>query len=385
MLGCPIGNRAFPPPGFGVVRCRFDQAAECRSTDGSPLVYPSVAHPQTHREDMPHLSGRIRVLLLTAIALVALAFAALTLVVRANPAVNMPALVLAVGSPYTALGALAVLVLLLLRRRVLLSIIAAAVVTASLAVQLSWYYSGRPPEVRDHATIRMLSANLFKGKADPSSLVRFAKENADVITVAELTPEAVERFSRVGINETFAHSLLMPGPGAGGIGIWSRYPLAALSAPKLWRVRMPGARLSVPGVRFDPLVASVHVMSPVAGDQNTVDDWRLGMASAKEQLTFFGRVAGPAAVIIGGDYNSTPDLRQFRDLLTDGYRDAVEQTGAGFAPTYPSNRWYPPVITIDHVLTRNAAAKSIRTVDIPGSDHRALLATIKVPLDPTAS
>jgi endonuclease/exonuclease/phosphatase (EEP) superfamily protein YafD len=284
------------------------------------------------------------------------------------------------------MGALAVLVLLALRRRVLLSIIAAVVATASLAVQMTWYYSGRPPEVGDHATIRLLSANLFKGRADPLSLVGFAQENADVVTVAELTPEAMERFSQVGIDKTFAHSLLMPAPGAGGIGIWSRYPLTALSAPKLWQVKMPGARLRVPGVRFDPLIASVHVMSPVAGDQNTIDDWRLGMASAKEQLSFFSRVADPAAVIIGGDYNSTPDLRQFRDLLADGgYRDAVEQTGAGFAPTYPSNRWFPPFITIDHVLTRNSAAKSVRTVDIPGSDHRALLTAIQVPLDPTTS
>jgi len=284
------------------------------------------------------------------------------------------------------MGALAVLVLLALRRRVLLSIIAAVVATASLAVQMTWYYSGRPPEVGDHATIRLLSANLFKGRADPLSLVGFAQENADVVTVAELTPEAMERFSQVGIDKTFAHSLLMPAPGAGGIGIWSRYPLTALSAPKLWQVKMPGARLRVPGVRFDPLIASVHVMSPVAGDQNTIDDWRLGMASAKEQLSFFSRVADPAAVIIGGDYNSTPDLRQFRDLLADGgYRDAVEQTGAGFAPTYPSNRWFPPFIIIDHVLTRNSAAKSVRTVDIPGSDHRALLTAIQVPLDPTTS
>ena len=124
---------------------------------------------------------------------------------------------------------------------------------------------------------------------------------------------------------------------------------------------------------------------PVLGAPADNVDWRQGMAGAKEQLNFFARAAGPAAVIIGGDYNSTPDLRQFRDLLTNGYHDAVEQTGAGFAPTYPSDTWHPPIIVIDHVLTRNAAAASIRTLDIPGSDHRALLATIEVPLDPTAS
>ncbi|MBI3690541.1 MAG: hypothetical protein HY239_07780 [Mycolicibacterium aromaticivorans] len=99
----------------------------------------------------------------------------------------------------------------------------------------------------------------------------------------------------------------------------------------------------------------------------------------------FARTAGPAAVIIGGDYNSTPDMRQFRDLLTDGYRDAVQETGSSFAPTFPSNRRFPPVITIDHVLTLNAAAESVRTIEIPGSDHRALLATVRVPIDPTAS
>ena len=99
----------------------------------------------------------------------------------------------------------------------------------------------------------------------------------------------------------------------------------------------------------------------------------------------FTDAAGPGSVIAAGDFNSTPDMGQFGHLLTDGYRDAVEQTGAGFAPTFPSRPWHPPLITIDHVLTRQAAASSIRTVFIQGSDHRALLATVEVPLDPTAS
>ncbi|MCB0947882.1 MAG: endonuclease/exonuclease/phosphatase family protein [Mycobacterium sp.] len=334
---------------------------------------------------MPHSSGRFRVLFLTGLAVAALLFAAFTLMVRTRPISNMVDLVLAVGSPYTALATLAVLALAALRRRILLSIAALFLVTASLAVQVSWYYLARPPDISHHAEIRILSSNLFKGQADAVSLVGFAQRSADVITVAELTSEAVSRFSQAGIDETFPYSHLMPKPGAGGIGMWSRYPLTVMSAPRHSRVTMPAARLQVPGVRFDPLLASVHIMSPVAGDTNTVADWRQGMAGAKEQLNFFARAAGPAAVIIGGDYNSTPDLRQFRDLLTNGYHDAVEQTGAGFAPTYPSDTWHPPIIVIDHVLTRNAAAASIRTLDIPGSDHRALLATIEVPLDPTAS
>lgn len=355
------------------------------SSRASPATGISCSHQQAQREDVPHLSGRFRVLLLTAPVIAALLFSVFTLIVRNRPVSNMFDLVLAVGSPYTALAALSVLAFSALRRRILLSLVALLVAVASLAVQVSWYYLGRPPDIGQYAHIRILSSNLFKGKADALSLVGFAQQNADVITVAELTPEASNRFSQAGIDETFPYSHLMPAKGAGGIGMWSRYPLTAMSAPRHRRVTMPAARLRVPGVRFDPLLASVHIMSPVAGDTNTVEDWRLSMAGAKEQLNYFARTAGPAAVIIGGDYNSTPDLRQFRDLLTDGYRDAVEQTAAGFAPTYPSDTWYPPVIVIDHVLTRNAAAASIRTVDIPGSDHRALLATVKVPIDPTAS
>ena len=335
---------------------------------------------------MPHLSGRFRALLLTAPAVAVLAFSVFTLVVRTRPVSNVFDLALAIGSPYTALAALAVLALLALRRRIFLSIVAALVVTASLAVQVSWYYVGRPVEIGQHADIRILSSNLFNGQADAVSLVELAERNADVVTVIELTPEAANRFSLAGIDEAFPHSHLRPAPGTGGTGIWSRYPLtASLSYPRNSRFQMRAARLRVPGVRFDPLLAGAHIVSPVGGHQKTVDDWRLGMAGAKENLNLYARAAGPAAVIIAGDFNSTPDVHQFRDLLTNGYRDAVEQTGAGFAPTYPSNTWYPPVMVIDHVLTRNAAAASIRTVDIPGSDHRALLATIKVPLDPTAS
>ena len=167
--------------------------------------------------------------------------------------------------------------------------------------------------------------------------------------------------------------------GGGGMGRLARIP--AGHGP----TGIAAARLRVPGVRFDPLVASVHITSPVAREAQSFGAWQSGIAATKAELDDFADVAGPAAVIVAGDFNSTPDMRQFRDLLTNGYRDSVEQTGAGFTPTFPSRTWHPPLITIDHVLTRQAAASSIRTVYVRDSDHRALLATVDVPLDPTAS
>lgn len=305
--------------------------------------------------------------------------------VRAQPLLNLPTLVIAVASAYTPVLAISSLLLLLLCRRKLLSIVAAAVLIATLAIQTPWYYFGHPADMGQHIDVRLLSSNLRKGQADPAFFVPLARDGADVITVSELTPEAVLRFQQAGIDESFGYSMLNPAPGAEGIGIWSRFPLTAISPSGHPSSTIVAARVQIPGVRIAPVIASVHIISPVASDTHAFGYWRDGIASTKAALQEFADAAEAGAVIIGGDFNSTPEMVQFRDLQTDGYQDAVHQTGAGFAPTFPSNRRIPPLITIDHVLTRGAAASTIHTVKVPGSDHRSLLATIEVPLDPTAS
>ncbi len=89
--------------------------------------------------------------------------------------------------------------------------------------------------------------------------------------------------------------LLLPAPRAGGIGVWSRYPLKPPSTPQHRGVQMPAARLQIPGVAHDPVLASAHIMSPVSDRVTTVEDWRNGMADAKAQLDNFA-AAGPGAV-----------------------------------------------------------------------------------------
>ncbi|WP_235848184.1 endonuclease/exonuclease/phosphatase family protein [Mycolicibacterium holsaticum] len=316
------------------------------------------------------------------LAAAALVLSLSTVVVRAHPISNVIELIAAVGSPYTPWMALAGVTLLALCRRIFATIAALAVLAATLVIQVPWYYFARTADVGAHADVNVLSSNLWKGRADESSFVGLAKDSADVITVSELTPEAVARFSQAGIEEAFPYSVLNPAPNAGGIGLWSRFPLTAVRTPKHRDTTIIAARVQILGARFDPLIASVHITSPVTAEPGSFDAWQRGIAATRADLDAFAKSAGSAAVIVGGDFNSTPDMRQFRDLLTNGYRDAVDQTGAGFAPTFPSNKWFPPALVIDHVLIRNAAASSVRAKNIPGSDHRALLATIRVPIDP---
>jgi endonuclease/exonuclease/phosphatase (EEP) superfamily protein YafD len=235
------------------------------------------------------------------LAFIALTFVAVALVARRQPVSTIPRLILSVGATFVPVVAVLGLILAVASRRILLSILAVFLLAITVAVQASWYYVAHPTDVGAHKDIRVLSSNLRYGRADPVSFVALAKSSADVITVAELTPEAVSRFTEAGIAETFPHSLLIAAPGHGGIGLWSRYPLTPLSASRHRGVQMPAARLAVPGLRHEPVLASAHIMSPVSDRQNTVEDWRNGMAGAKAQLDNFAAAAGPGAVIVGGD------------------------------------------------------------------------------------
>lgn len=317
------------------------------------------------------------------VVVVALLGVAGVLVVRTLPLSNLPALVLAASSPYVPLVALAALTISAVCRRKLFSATAIVLLVAAVAVQAPWYYLGRPDDGGPStAELRVLSSNIQKGHADAAFFVDFAADNADVISVPELTADAVTRFNKAGIRKIFAYSILNPQRGADGIGLWSRYPLTELPR-SAYGSAFIAARVRVPGLEYEPLVASVHLMSPVAGGANTFEKWQHHITAAKAEFGEYAETAGPAAVIIAGDFNATADMKQFRDLLDVGYRDAVNQTGAGFMPTYSPHPWIPPVLAIDHVLTRNSAVQSIHSVDVPGSDHRALLATVAIPLDPT--
>ena len=292
-------------------------------------------------------------------------------------------LIATASAPYVPLTSYAALVIALVYRWKLLAVAVALLLTVSIAVQVPRLYIASPTPLDSETTpLRILSANIQKGRADALFFVNLATSSADVIMVPELTQEAVARFREAGLRKVFPHSVLIPRPSANGIGLWSRYPLVELPR-SVHANSVIAARVRVPGVRNPPVVAAIHLMSPVAGGANTFERWKQRITAAKGQFTDYAQTAGRGAVIIAGDFNATADMKQFRDLLTDGYRDAVNQTGAGFMPTYSPHPWIPPVLAIDHVLTRNSAVRSIHSVDVPGTDHRALVATVAIARDPS--
>jgi len=279
-----------------------------------------------------------------------------------------------VASPYLLLAAPLALVVLGWGRHRVASALAGLLTVALVVVQLPWYFAETP---RPGAIpVRVVTVNMLFGHADPQDVVDVAREGADILLVQELTPQAVTGLSAAGIDAELPHRALDARPQAAGVGVYSRYPIATSSRVGGYQLALVTARVRVEGAAVEPTVASVHFAAPWP---QPIDGWHSDFAAFPRTLADVAAQSGDGPVIVGGDFNATIDMRPFRDLLTNGYREAAEQSGAGRQFTYPSNRRIPPFMGIDHVLTRNCTAESTQTVEIAGTDHRALLATIMVP------
>ncbi|MFD3812271.1 hypothetical protein [Rhodococcus sp. NPDC058639] len=64
--------------------------------------------------------------------------------------------------------------------------------------------------------------------------------------------------------------------------------------------------------------------------------------------------------------------------MSVAFDDAAEQVGAGHLRTYPTGKRIPPVVGIDHILVAGGSATEVETVSVPGSDHRAVVAQLRL-------
>jgi endonuclease/exonuclease/phosphatase (EEP) superfamily protein YafD len=274
-------------------------------------------------------------------------------------------------SPYPMLAAPVGALILAVARQWIGLVVALVIVGLCASTQIRLYVAATPA-ANAHSLVTM-TANLHLGEADPSAVVKAVRTHAvDVLMLEELTEEEQTRLIAAGLNDALPFHASDPRYSATGTGLWSRYPLVDVKLRTDFTFAFVTATVRIPGVATEPTVAALHLAGPVP----STTFWQRDIARLPRVLR---ELAARGIVIVGGDFNATPDVTQFRRLLVDGYRDAAQQAGAGMTRTYPSDRWYPPFIAIDHVLTRVAVGTSADTIEIGNSDHRALLVTVAVP------
>jgi endonuclease/exonuclease/phosphatase family metal-dependent hydrolase len=274
-------------------------------------------------------------------------------------------------TPQVAAAAVAALPLMRGGRSRGVATLAAAALTAAVAPRAI----PRPQPRADGAELRVLTSNLLVGRADAESLVRLVVSmRADVLFLQELTEGAATRLEKAGLDSVLPYHVLEPvGHGPKGSGIWARHPLRdGLTVPRASRSR-PVARLEVPGGQSVQLVC-VHLRPPrPSHSPSGAARWRAEMAMLPGP--------GDIPVIMAGDFNATLDHAQFRALLRLGYVDAAVQAGRGLVPTWgPRPGGELAMLALDHVLLDpRCAVRAVSAHKLPGTDHRALYAQIRLP------
>jgi endonuclease/exonuclease/phosphatase (EEP) superfamily protein YafD len=303
---------------------------------------------------------------LTALAALLAVLAGAALAARLIPVTNHGVLTLAALSPYLSMAAVPAALLLVATRRFWAAAAAAGLAAAAIAVQLPRFIPDTAP---DGVPLRILTANVELGTADAAALAALARDWADVLVLQELTPQLADAIS-TRIAADFPHRALDARPHASGAGVWSRYPITDTQGVGGFQLATQQVRLAVPGAAEVTLL-NTHIVGPWP---QPIDGWRTELALMRDTMTGLAAEAGP--VIVVGDFNATRDMDPFRALLSTGFGDAADQSGAGLARTFPADSPVPPLIGIDHILIRHALATDARTVRVPGSDHLGVVATV---------
>ncbi|MEV4173053.1 endonuclease/exonuclease/phosphatase family protein [Nonomuraea sp. NPDC049709] len=274
-------------------------------------------------------------------------------------------------TPYFALAALAGLgIAVAARSRAAIAVMVAVCACLAWLVMPRAVGGGEVPA--GGRPLRVLTANLNGGRGDATVIVDLVRRlNVDVLSIQELTYSARDRLAAAGLEALLPYRIGRADfRGPEGSGLYARHPLRERTG--LFQPvghHMPVAEVSLPGGS----AVEVVVVHPVAPVPSTVPEWAAGVAALPP-----APASGPPR-ILAGDFNATLDHAVFRRLLDTGYTDAAASTGQGLNPTWPQGRALPPLVTIDHVLTdARAGAVDVQVFDVPGSDHRALFADLRV-------
>lgn len=220
--------------------------------------------------------------------------------------------------------------------------------------------------------LKVLALNVYEGRADVDSLAALIRtESPDLVSI----PESGSRFAGAldpliaPMGYRTLSSTAGSRPDVAGV------TLAVSERMGEVRTRFGRGRTfpfveATGGELGDLRFVAYHSVAPT---REGIDKWRDGLDLLREWC------AGPTPAVLAGDFNATLDHSVLR-AGTSGCADAAARTGAGLVGTWPTwaPRWLGP--QIDHVFgTEGIAAESFDVRDVPGTDHRAIVTTLRVP------
>lgn len=233
----------------------------------------------------------------------------------------------------------------------------------------------RTPTPTTGTELRVLMANLLFENPDSDGTTARAIDaissvsDVDVLVLIEFTDDHRRTFVHA-FGDRYPHRLEHSASNAGGIAMWSRFPLIEPRFSDHDGRESVVACVGHGSAQFR--VIGVHPFAPTTRDR--VKHWAPGIADAGVE----GSRPGPPTVIVG-DFNATRWHPPFRRLLQNGWTDAHEACGKGRTVSWPINgiKKVPAFMRLDHALVDvRLKVADVRDFDTPGSDHRGFVVTV---------
>jgi len=283
--------------------------------------------------------------------------------------------------PYLLAGLAALVAVLLVLGRWVRGAVAAACGVAVVLLAAGLMVAPRAvatPVPAGGRTLSVATFNTYGGEADVAEVAALIRdERPDLVSLVEAG--ARYRAELAPLVEPLGYHLVTaigePDGDLGGVTAVVAEHLGDVRART--HVATPFPRVELEGGGLGALrFVAFHSIAPRRGD---VPQWRSDVGLVAQWC------AGARPAIVAGDFNATFDHSVFRQA-TAGCGDAAAQRGTGLTPTWPA--WLPPWLglQIDHVLaTEPIVAEGFAVREISGSDHRAVIARLRIPDDVLAA
>ncbi len=247
---------------------------------------------------------------------------------------------------------------------------AAFITTALIVGMLPTVQPGHSEPVSNAKSyeLKIMSFNAGRAGADPAQLAAVVHQtDPDVLVLVETSEPLNQAIAKRGaIDHLGYRSAEVPTGGQRDTVIFSRYQLTErvdeLSPQVIGWYGFPVVDIETPEGSIS--IVGVHVYPPL----DKALRWQRGLSALDRWVE--QQRANP--VVIAGDFNATRTHPQFRQLA----RRLSPETTLWPVNTWPSGHVYPPIMGIDHVLTGAMKVTDMQSLQIDGSDHLALSATV---------
>lgn len=222
--------------------------------------------------------------------------------------------------------------------------------------------------------LRVLSANLWNGRADPAAFAELVDElQADAVAVQELSERQAVALARVA-----PYGRLEPRNDFLGMGVALRRPGSVRRLGLPYRDAWV-AEVRANGATDEIEIINVHVQAPHSPPTVRCFLNRRGQVRGLERHL---EAAPSRPRVLIGDLNATPlwpAYRRLRARLIDAAVAAAEQNSHRPQATWGPWPSAPRLLRIDHALVSGLVVKQFRVLPVLGADHSAIVVDLALP------